>query len=139
MEINKNNLSGSKAEIFFKNKMEELGYKCERYKQWCDFIIQDKLKVEIKSCQLIRKWDFDKRNAPRFGRIDFTCKDSRNKLFKNNCWVCVIIHEKDQFIIYGFIKMQDLGKQRYFSLSKLYQIGLLSFDEWLNKIDEACL
>lgn len=123
-----------KAENFFHSLMNQKGIPVRLDDDWYDFTVYDKIKVEVKSCQLSIKFIRDKKPGFRPGRFDFTKEDNREEQFKENIWVCLIVRHHDQFILYGFVKARELKKKRYWPITTVRELKPLEFDEWFQRI-----
>lgn len=122
--------AGLRSEDYFRQMMNSKGIDYEFVDSWYDFLIKGKYKVEVKSCQISIKNTFKSHKGFRIGRFDFTGKEQRKNLWKENVWVCLIIRHRHEFLLYGFIKYQKIGK-RYLTLHQARSLKIMGLDEWI--------
>lgn len=127
---------GLKAENHFISKMNELGLSCEFVDKWYDFEV-NKVKVEVKSTTFsIRDGNKGSREISRFGRFNFGCEDTRNKLFKENVWVCYVLRSFSHYMILGFARAKETKKKKHISLTQLKSMNIISLEDWLEVINK---
>jgi hypothetical protein len=97
--------------------------------------VNKSIKVEIKSCQISIKDRANKHHRYRIGRFDFTSEDNREKQFHENIWVCFIVRHRDQFLLLGFVRAEELKKKRYVTIHSTRELNLLDLDEWIQQIN----
>ena len=124
--------AGMRAENYFASVLNEKGIFYNFDDEWYDFMINKKVKVEVKSCQISIK-DMDKHYRP--GRFDFTDEENRKKQYEEDIWVCLIVRHQEQFILLGFVKAKQLEMKRYLSLPNARGLHPISFEDWLKKIN----
>jgi hypothetical protein len=131
---------GVKAENYFISLMNKVGLKWDQMDTYYDFEVNGH-KIEIKSCRVVCRNGNNERGQHdhKCGRFDFTDVQQRQDLVKNDCWVCFIISDFDQFILCGFRKAKHMDMtHRYYSLAQLREdkFNLLNLDDWINTINK---
>lgn len=124
---------GMKAENYFASILNKLGIEHYFKDTWYDFLINKKIKIEVKSCQLSIK---EKKDKYRIGRFDFTKLENRKLQYKENIWCCFILRNKEDFLLLGFIKAKILKKRRYISLIELRKLKIIDLKTWLSIINK---
>ena len=124
-----------KAENFFSALLNKCGIEHEFVDEWYDYLIKkgvdDYEKVEVKSCQISVKNNKKDSDTYTIGRFDFTSEENRNKQFKHNVWIALIVRHREQFIMYGLVRAKDLNKKRYLTLHAARKLRPISFEDWL--------
>ncbi len=121
--------AGMKGEFFFGSLLRDKGIEYTFENSWYDFLIKEKYKVEVKSCQLSVKQG--KTNNIHVGRFDFTNKENRKRQINENIWICLLVRHRDQFIIYGFIRAKKLSGKRYLSIHQARELRPMDLEDWL--------
>lgn len=129
-------LEGMKAEDYFCKMLDDCNYSNMKYEfvdGWFDFLINEKVKVEVKSCRISVKHPNHVKNMRyRIGRFDFTNPDNLDKQKKQGCWICFIVRHYNQFIILGFCLAEEINSKRYVSLHQTRDIELIDLSDWLS-------
>ncbi len=126
-----NKEAGILAENYVMSLLNQKGIPYVYVDDWYDLDVINE-KVEIKSCQLSIK---DKKNKLRMGRFDFTNKDTRDRQYEENIWVCFVVRQGTEFILIGFVRARELEKERYINLHKVREYNPHSLNLWLNLIN----
>ncbi len=116
---------GFKGEAYFRKVMLEYGNNVKFIDKYYDFLVNDKIKVEVKTCRLTVS-----NGNKQKGIYQFTRPLNRDLQVRNDVWVCFIVYHRDQFIIQGFVKAKNLHKKKYVSIisaSKHHLKTLLEF------------
>ncbi|KKM16364.1 hypothetical protein LCGC14_1686600 [marine sediment metagenome] len=127
-------VEGMKSEWFFGDLLRDKGIKYVFENDWYDFLVKGSYKVEIKSCQITvkrGKKEHKGQGKYRIGRFDFTDKENRERQIKENIQIGFIIRHKEQFIMYGFVKANQLSGKRYLSIHQLRELRPMSFEYWI--------
>ena len=125
---------GMNAENFFRSRLNKFGIHYTFEDSWFDFLINNKQKVEVKSCQLVVKNGKRSERGFRVGRFDFTDEANRKLQFKENIWIVFILRHEDKFLLLGFTRSKYLQKKRYVPLTELRKISMINFQDWLLQI-----
>lgn len=133
--VAKHKIYGVRAENFFASRLNELGIDYRFVDSWFDFLINKKIKVEVKSCQLCVRDGRACQGYHRIGRFDFTEEGSRIKQFKENIWICFILRHEGDFMLLGFAHAKKLKRKRYIALNEIRKLGLINISEWLIEIN----
>ena len=137
--------AGMKSEWFFCDLLKEKGIAYTFTNDWYDFLVKDK-KVEVKSCQLsikkgknYKKYIGNKGKSGKYtvGKFDFKDEEQRERLIKENVWICLIVRHKlknsidneNQFIVYGFIRAEQLSNKRLLSIHQARDLEPISFED----------
>ena len=136
---------GMKAENFFSSVLNSVGVYHQFDDNWYDFRVGKSMedcphKVEVKSCQLtIAKLGSEGHKGYHVmcGRFDFTSKESRENMFKENIWIAFVLRYRQQFMLLGFVRAKSLpiGKdsipQRYLRLNAIRSLRPKDLEDWL--------
>lgn len=120
-----------KAEWFFCDLLRAKGIAYTFINGWYDFLVKEKIKVELKSCQISIKKK-GKGQGYSVGRFDFTNSDNLKQAIEENIWIGLIVRHKDQFIMYGFIKADQIkDRKRYLTIHQARKLKPMSFEDWI--------
>ena len=126
---------GMKAENFFSALLNKCGIEHDFVDEWYDYLVKKGIdsfeKVEVKSCQISVKNNKKDSGEYTIGRFDFTSEENREKQFKHNVWIALIVRHREQFIMYGLVKAKDLNQRRYLTLHAARKLRPISFEDWL--------
>ena len=125
---------GTNAENFFRSKLNKYGIHYTFEDSWFDFLINNKYKVEVKSCQLTIADKIEK-NKFRQGRFDFTNETYRKLQFKENIWIAFILRHESDFLLLGFTRSKYLKMKRYIPLAELRKISVVPFHNWILRVN----
>jgi len=137
--------AGMRAENFFSSVLNSVGLYHQFDNDWYDFRVGNSQidcqhKVEVKSCQLtIAKVGCEEHKGYKLmcGRFDFTSKESRANMLKENIWIAFVLRYRQQFMLLGFVRAKTLpiGKgnvpQRYLRLNSIRLLRPKDLDDWL--------
>ena len=134
----KNQIRGMNAEYHVIKELQKQGMEVKHTKTWYDIQIKEE-KIEIKSsCISVKSTGRTKRKTSwEYGRFDFQNKKNREKIWKNNIWLCFVIRWKKRFMILGFIQAQKLPQRRYFKISQLRDKKLIETNQLCEKINKV--
>ncbi len=131
--------AGMKSEEYFSSLLRSEGLDYVFEDDWFDYLVNGH-KVELKSCQITIKHYLNKNKegqyvpGNRIGQFDFTNEENRERYIKENIWIALVIRHKNQFIMYGFIRANQLDGKRYLSIHKAKKLKPLDFVDWVKKI-----
>lgn len=129
--------AGQISEAYFERLMAQCNLDCMYIDDWYDYQVEGKIKVEVKSCRISVRHISNNLEGYRIGRFDFTDLDHREKQFKENIWVCLIVRHREECLLYGFVKAKQLNKTRYISLHKARELDPFNLDEWVEEIKKG--
>lgn len=109
--------------------------------KWYDVELFNKEKLGIKCCNLSIKHQINnarkKEESFRIGRFDFTNEETREKINKQNIWVCFVIKFLNNYMICGFCRGKELLNKRDIPIHRLRKIKVLSFEEWTKELNSV--
>ena len=121
---------GIEGEQFFIAQLNEKGLIYEFIDSWYDFEVQG-TKVEVKTCTLT----ISNGDHRQLGIYEFTSKENRENLFKENVWICLIVKHNDQFIIQGFVQAKLLDQKQHISIIAASRLKMINLDKFIKKIN----
>jgi len=126
---------GAIGENFFSSLLYACGIKYNFVDDWYDYLVED-IKVEVKSCQLTIKGTSklkgkELKEGYKIGQFDFTSKENRERIIKEDVWIALIVRHRRQCIFYGFIKGSQLNGSRYLTLHKARDLKPINLNEWI--------
>ena len=129
-------VNGVQAEKHIKSVLEKEGLNIKVIHQPVDFLVNNKIYLEIKSCKFLVKRS-NKDNYYQNGRYECWHKKQLDKLLKINSWVCFVIEHRGQYIIQGFLKSKNLPNSRVIGHTSLERVGLRSLKQFIQYINET--
>jgi hypothetical protein len=127
-----NYTAGISAENYLASLLNAKGIKYTYSNGYYDFLINDKIKLEVKSCYLNNSKGKDPYH--RAGRFSFSIKETTDRLYNEDVWICFILRYKGDFMLLGFCRARKLNKKRFVGLHQIDLIGVISFEDWLKEI-----
>ncbi|OGS40592.1 MAG: hypothetical protein A3K77_07590 [Euryarchaeota archaeon RBG_13_31_8] len=127
---------GIKAEHFFADLLNKAKLNFEYTDDWYDFLVENKHKVEVKSCMISTSNGNNKKEKKnkRIGRFYFTSNENSERQYKENIWICLVVRNIQQYMIIGFLRAEQINKKRYLSIHQANNLKLISFEQWLSEV-----
>ena len=124
---------GKIAENYFSLLMHKQGLEFKFVNDWYDYEIENRVKVELKSCQpsILQYSKHKEAELYRVGRFDFTDEDNREKLIKEDVWIALVVRFRKEAMFLGFIKGSSLNGNRYLSLHHVREKGIISLSDFI--------
>lgn len=101
----------------------------------CDFLINDKVYLEVKSCKLMTRKYKDK-NILQYGRFECWDKSQIKKLESLNPYICFVVTKDWGNLILGFIKYKHVPNKRLISIREVMGLNLISEKEFLKRLEK---
>jgi hypothetical protein len=123
---------GVRAEDYFEKFCKSNKLSVKRVHKPFDFIVNGK-HVEVKSARLHRSCN----GKIVKGRYECWNESQLKSLKENSVWLCLIISNKNGFLIQGFCKSKDYPKKKLVSFSAIENKKLKSTKEFLSCIRKS--
>lgn len=121
---------GSKAEQLFKEELECYNISYKYLNDWSDFIIENKVYLDVKSCQISHKFTNKNINYQcyKIGRFELTEEQRKNCIY-----LALYVHWDMKFIFIGIIKSEK-NSPKYISIHKLREKKIFNIEEFKDLI-----